>query len=159
MPASGAYEYNRHWPRHWPDSVGSSPPKPIMNYKMRSPDSSSPPRTSTSARQPQVKSSPTLPFTARDSGSTPSTSWNIAPVCCRGRVAVGISGHAGTQFQLGLFPAAHRHLCHAGRCVRCHPGRRRQALCTRFAEATHGSLAADEIRYSRQVTLAWTLIY
>lgn len=36
-------------------------------------------------------------------------------------------------------------------------GRGRQALCTRFAEAIHGSLAADEIRYSRQVTLAWTL--
>jgi len=28
---------------------------------------------------------------------------------------------------------------------------------TRFAEMVHGSLAADEIRYSRQVTLAWTL--
>ncbi len=36
-------------------------------------------------------------------------------------------------------------------------GRGRQALCTRFAEMVHGSLAADEIRYSRQVTLAWTL--
>ncbi|HWR78462.1 MAG TPA: hypothetical protein VN283_14775 [Thiobacillus sp.] len=35
--------------------------------------------------------------------------------------------------------------------------RGRQALCTRFAEMVHGSLAADEIRYSRQVTLAWTL--
>jgi uncharacterized membrane protein len=36
-------------------------------------------------------------------------------------------------------------------------GRGRQALCTRFAEAVHGSLAPEEIRYSRQVTLAWTL--
>ncbi|HET9462817.1 MAG TPA: hypothetical protein VFO43_02505 [Thiobacillus sp.] len=36
-------------------------------------------------------------------------------------------------------------------------GRGRQALCTRFAEMVHGSLAAEEIRYSRQVTLAWTL--
>ncbi|MGA7181468.1 MAG: hypothetical protein WBX11_18050 [Thiobacillaceae bacterium] len=35
------------------------------------------------------------------------------------------------------------------------PGR--QPLCTRFAEAVHGSLAPEEVRYSRQVTLAWTL--
>src|SRR4030066_318922 len=32
-------------------------------------------------------------------------------------------------------------------------GRGRQALCTRFAEAIHGSLAADEIPYSRPATL------
>lgn len=36
-------------------------------------------------------------------------------------------------------------------------GRGRQALCTRFAEVVHGSLTPEEIRYSRQVTLAWTL--
>ena len=35
--------------------------------------------------------------------------------------------------------------------------RGRQALCTRFAEVVHGSLTPEEIRYSRQVTLAWTL--
>jgi uncharacterized membrane protein len=35
--------------------------------------------------------------------------------------------------------------------------RGRQALCTRFAEAVHGSLTPEEVRYSRQVTLAWTL--
>ena len=33
----------------------------------------------------------------------------------------------------------------------------RQALCTRFAEVVHGSLSPEEVRYSRQVTLAWTL--
>lgn len=33
----------------------------------------------------------------------------------------------------------------------------RQALCTRFAEAVHGSLTPEEVRYSRQVTLAWAL--
>jgi uncharacterized membrane protein len=36
-------------------------------------------------------------------------------------------------------------------------GRGRQALCTRFAEMVHGSLSDAEIRYSRQVTLAWML--
>jgi uncharacterized membrane protein len=36
-------------------------------------------------------------------------------------------------------------------------GRGRQALCTRFAEMVHGSLSDEEIRYSRQVTLAWML--
>jgi uncharacterized membrane protein len=35
--------------------------------------------------------------------------------------------------------------------------RGRQALCTRFAEAIHGSLTPEEVRYSRQVTLAWSL--
>lgn len=35
--------------------------------------------------------------------------------------------------------------------------RGRQALCTRFAEMVHGSLAPEEVRYSRQVTLAWAL--
>ncbi|MHB1188112.1 COG4648 family protein [Thiobacillus sp.] len=35
--------------------------------------------------------------------------------------------------------------------------RGRQPLCTRFAEAVHGSLTPEEARYSRQVTLAWTL--
>jgi len=33
----------------------------------------------------------------------------------------------------------------------------RQPLCTRFAEVVHGSLSPEEVRYSRQVTLAWTL--
>ncbi|MGK2952957.1 MAG: hypothetical protein ACSLEZ_11315 [Thiobacillus sp.] len=35
--------------------------------------------------------------------------------------------------------------------------RERQPLCTRFAEMVHGSLSPEEVRYSRQVTLAWTL--
>ena len=35
--------------------------------------------------------------------------------------------------------------------------RGRQPLCTRFAEMVHGSLSPEEVRYSRQVTLAWTL--
>jgi len=35
--------------------------------------------------------------------------------------------------------------------------RGRQPLCTRFAEVVHGSLTPEEVRYSRQVTLAWTL--
>ena len=35
--------------------------------------------------------------------------------------------------------------------------RGRQPLCTRFAEAVHGSLTPEEVRYSRQVTLAWML--
>ncbi len=39
-------------------------------------------------------------------------------------------------------------------------GRDRQALCTRFAEAVHRScLAPDVIRYTRQITLAWTLFF
>jgi uncharacterized membrane protein len=33
----------------------------------------------------------------------------------------------------------------------------RQALCTRFAEVVQDSLTPEEIRYSRQVTLAWAL--
>ena len=33
----------------------------------------------------------------------------------------------------------------------------REALCTRFAAMVHGNLTAEEVRYSRQVTLAWTL--
>ncbi len=37
--------------------------------------------------------------------------------------------------------------------------RGRQALCTRFAEMVHGSLSLEEVRYSRQVTLAWTLFF
>jgi len=36
-------------------------------------------------------------------------------------------------------------------------GRGRQPLCTRFAEAVHGSLTPEEVCYSRQVTLAWML--
>jgi uncharacterized membrane protein len=36
--------------------------------------------------------------------------------------------------------------------------RGRQPLCTRFAEAVHGSLRPEEVRYSRQVTLAWMLV-
>ena len=36
-------------------------------------------------------------------------------------------------------------------------GRGRQALCTRFAEVVHGCLSPEEVRYSRQVTLAWAL--
>ena len=36
--------------------------------------------------------------------------------------------------------------------------RGRQPLCTRFAEVVHGSLTPEEARYSRQVTLAWTLL-
>jgi len=35
--------------------------------------------------------------------------------------------------------------------------RGRQPLCTRFAEVVHGSLTPEEVHYSRQVTLAWTL--
>ena len=35
--------------------------------------------------------------------------------------------------------------------------RGRHALCTRFAEMVHGSLTPEEVRYSRQVTLAWAL--
>ena len=37
--------------------------------------------------------------------------------------------------------------------------RGQQALCTRFAEMVHGSLSPEEVRYSRQVTLAWTLFF
>ncbi len=37
--------------------------------------------------------------------------------------------------------------------------RGRQALCTRFAEAVHGSLAPEVLRYTRQLTLAWTLFF
>jgi uncharacterized membrane protein len=37
--------------------------------------------------------------------------------------------------------------------------RDRQALCTRFAEMVHGSLAPEVVRYSRQVTWAWMLFF
>ncbi len=37
--------------------------------------------------------------------------------------------------------------------------RGRQPLCSRFAEAVHGSLAPDLARYTRQVTLAWMLFF
>ena len=37
--------------------------------------------------------------------------------------------------------------------------RGRQALCSRFAEAVHGSLAPEVVRYTRQLTLAWTLFF
>ncbi|MDP2266529.1 MAG: hypothetical protein Q8J70_08280 [Thiobacillus sp.] len=37
--------------------------------------------------------------------------------------------------------------------------RGRQALCSRFAEAVHGSLTPEVAHYSRQVTLAWTLFF
>lgn len=35
----------------------------------------------------------------------------------------------------------------------------RQPLCTRFAEAFHGHLAPEVVRYTRQVTLAWMLFF
>ncbi len=35
----------------------------------------------------------------------------------------------------------------------------KQPLCTRFAEGVHGTLSADLVRYTRQVTLAWTLFF
>ena len=54
---------------------------------------------------------------------------HVAPVRCRGRAAVGVLGRAGTQFQLGLFPSACRHLCHAGRRVRRHPRHAGGKLC------------------------------
>ena len=37
--------------------------------------------------------------------------------------------------------------------------KRRQPLCTRFAEAFHGPLAPEVVRYTRQVTLAWMLFF
>ena len=37
--------------------------------------------------------------------------------------------------------------------------RDRQALCTRFALAVHGSLAPEVLRYTRQLTLAWALFF
>ena len=37
--------------------------------------------------------------------------------------------------------------------------RGRKALCSRFAEAVHGSLKPDVLRYTRQLTLAWTLFF
>jgi len=37
--------------------------------------------------------------------------------------------------------------------------RDRQALCSRFAEAVHGSLEPEVLRYTRQLTLAWTLFF
>jgi len=38
-------------------------------------------------------------------------------------------------------------------------GRGRQPICTRFAEVVHGGLTAELVRYTRQVTLAWTLFF
>jgi uncharacterized membrane protein len=37
--------------------------------------------------------------------------------------------------------------------------RGRQPLCTRLAEAVRGSVGPDVVRYTRQVTLAWTLFF
>lgn len=37
--------------------------------------------------------------------------------------------------------------------------RDKQPLCTRFAEGVHGTLNAELVRYTRQVTLAWTLFF
>lgn len=37
--------------------------------------------------------------------------------------------------------------------------RDKQPLCTRFAEGVHGTLSAELVRYTRQVTLAWTLFF
>jgi uncharacterized membrane protein len=37
--------------------------------------------------------------------------------------------------------------------------RGRQPICTRFAEVVHGGLTAELVRYTRQVTLAWTLFF
>lgn len=37
--------------------------------------------------------------------------------------------------------------------------RGRQPLCTRFAEAVHGGMTPDVERYTRHVTLAWTLFF
>ncbi len=37
--------------------------------------------------------------------------------------------------------------------------RGRQPLCTRFAEVVHGHLEPEVIRYTRQLTLAWTLFF
>jgi uncharacterized membrane protein len=35
----------------------------------------------------------------------------------------------------------------------------KQALCTRFAVITHGTLSPGTLRYTRQVTLAWTVYF
>jgi uncharacterized membrane protein len=37
--------------------------------------------------------------------------------------------------------------------------RGRQPLCTRFAEVVHGDITAEVARYTRHVTLAWTLFF
>lgn len=37
--------------------------------------------------------------------------------------------------------------------------RGRQPICTRFAEVVHGGLTVELVRYTRQVTLAWTLFF
>ncbi len=38
-------------------------------------------------------------------------------------------------------------------------GRGRQPICTRFAEVVHGGLDPELVRYTRQVTLAWTVFF
>jgi uncharacterized membrane protein len=38
-------------------------------------------------------------------------------------------------------------------------GAGRKPLCARFAEAVHGPLAPDVARYTRAVTLAWTILF
>jgi uncharacterized membrane protein len=35
----------------------------------------------------------------------------------------------------------------------------REPLCTRFARLLHGPLPPEEVRYTRQVTLAWTIFF
>lgn len=37
--------------------------------------------------------------------------------------------------------------------------RGRQPLCSRFAEAAHGSLTPEAARYTRQITLAWVMFF
>lgn len=37
--------------------------------------------------------------------------------------------------------------------------RGRQAMCSRFAEAVHGTLAPEVARYTRQITVAWMLFF
>lgn len=37
--------------------------------------------------------------------------------------------------------------------------RHETALCTRLADKVHGPLSAQEIRYTRQVTVAWTIFF
>lgn len=54
--------------------------------------------------------------------------------------------HVGTNLLLGAMFG--RTL--AGEC---------EPLCTRFARLLHGPLSPEEVRYSRQVTLAWTIFF